>query len=318
MTPITTRMSLRDWGLLGLLSFIWGGSFFFAKIAVAEIPPLTLVFGRVLLAAIALGLCLVALGHRLPRGAALWRLFFVMGLLNNVVPFGLLFWAQTEIASALASILNATTPLFTVLVAHVFTDDEKLSAGKVVGVLAGLAGVAVMIGPGVLTGLDRAVLAELACIAAAVSYAISGTIGRQFRTLGITPMQTAFGPLVASSVILLPLSLLVDRSLALPMPSMKALGALAGLALVSTAFAYIIFFRLMARVGVTNVALVTFLIPPSAILLGVGILGERLTMEHVAGMALIALGLSAIDGRLWRRLRPQAPASGEKASTTRS
>ncbi len=318
MTPISARMSARDWALLGLLSFIWGGSFFFAKVAVAEIPPLTLVFGRVLLAAIALGLCLAAIGQSLPRGAPLWRLFFIMGLLNNVVPFGLLFWAQTEIASALASILNATTPLFTVLVAHAFTDDEKLSAGKIIGVLAGLAGVAVMIGPGVLTGLDRAVLAELACIAAAVSYAVSGTIGRRFRTMGITPMQTAFGPLVASSAILLPLSLLVDRSYALPVPGLKAIGALIGLALISTAFAYIIFFRLMARVGVTNVTLVTFLIPPSAILLGVGLLGERLLPSHVAGMALIALGLSAIDGRLWRRLRRQAPASEAKASTTRS
>ncbi len=306
LQPIRLRMGAGEWGLLLLLSVIWGGSYFFAKVAVAEFPPLTVAWARVAIASVALGLLLAVLGQGLPRGRLLWRDFALMGLMNNVIPFSLIFSAQTQIASALAAILNATTPLFTVLVAHGFTTDEKLNAGKFAGVLLGLAGVAVMIGPGAFAGLDNAVLAELACLGAALSYAFASMVGRRFRSYGITPFQTAFGPLTAASLIMLPIIALAEQPWTMPVPSLKATGAVLALGLLSTAIAYVIFYRLLARAGATNVALVTFLIPPSAILLGVVLLGETLAPAQIAGMALIALGLVAIDGRLLAAIRGRA------------
>jgi drug/metabolite transporter (DMT)-like permease len=303
------RMGLREWLMLAGLSVIWGGSFFFSKIAVGELPPLSVVLGRVGLAALTLGLVLKLSGTAFPRGREAWVAFAIMGMFNNIVPFGLIFWGQTHIASALAAILNATTPLFTALAAHAFTQDEKLTPGKIIGILIGLVGVAVMVGPQVMGGfqlgwrLDGQTLGQIACLGAALSYGLTGIFGRRFSRMGLAPSQTAFGQLSASSVMLIPIVLLVDRPWQLPLPSMKTTLAIVALAVVSTAFAYIIFFRLMARAGATNVSLVTLLIPPSAILLGVGLLGERLSLDELIGMVLISLGLVAIDGRLWQRLR---------------
>jgi drug/metabolite transporter (DMT)-like permease len=221
-----------------------------------------------------------------------------MGILNNVIPFSLIVWGQSHIASGLASILNATTPLFTVIVAHYFTVDEKLTGQRLAGVLVGFIGVAVMIGAAAMMAWNANVLAQIAVLGAALSYGFSGVFGRRFKAMGIPPLVTAAGQVTASSAILLPLSLLVDRPWTLPMPSTGAVLSLAGLALVSTAFAYLLFFRLLARAGATNVGLVTFLIPVSAILFGVLILDETLELRHMAGMALIGAGLILIDGRL--------------------
>jgi drug/metabolite transporter (DMT)-like permease len=299
-------MSAADWLLLIGLSLLWGGSFFFAKIAVLELPPVTVALGRVAIAAAILLTLARATGVALPATLAAWRPYALMGLLNNVLPFTLLFWGQTHIPSGLAAILNATTPLFTVLVAHVATADEKLNAARLAGLAAGLAGVVVMIGPDVLRDLGANVLAQLACLLAAISYAFAGVYGRRFR--GEPALRVAAGQLTASSIILaLPVAL-IDQPWTLPLPSGKAIAALVALAALSTALGYLIFFRILSRAGATNVSLVTFLIPVSAILLGTLVLGEQLAARHFAGMAAIALGLAAIDGRVVKLLRERQAA----------
>ncbi|WP_225771344.1 DMT family transporter [Inquilinus sp. Marseille-Q2685] len=293
-------MGIADWLLLIALSLVWGGSFFFSKVAVAELPPLTIVLVRVGLAAIALLPVLRLAGLSMPRDRRIWMAFFGMGVLNNLIPFCLIVWGQTRIGSGLAAILNATTPLFTVLVAHVLTVDEKLTPKRLSGVLLGLAGVVVLIGPQVLGGLGGEVTAQLAILGAALSYAFAGIFGRRFR--GLPPMVTATGQVGATSLMMLPIVCLVDRPWTLPMPSGATLLSLGGLALLSTSLAYVLYFKLLARVGATNTVLVTLLIPPSAMLLGHLVLGEVLAGRAWAGMALIGLGLIALDGRLFARV----------------
>jgi drug/metabolite transporter (DMT)-like permease len=272
-------------------------------VALAEVPPLTIVLVRVGLAALALGLLLKITGRRLPAGRHAWRACFGMGILNNVIPFCLFAYGQTQIASGLAAILNATTPLFTVLAAHALTADEKATRLKLAGVVAGSIGVIVMVGPDALVGLDATLLAELACLGAAISYALSAVYGRRFRTLGTPPVTAAFGQLAASAAIMTVVVALFEAPWRLSWPSTSTIGALLGLALLATALAYIIFFRILGSAGATNLMLVTFLIPVSANLLGWLILGERLGWRHFAGMMAIAPGLALIDGRLVGRLR---------------
>ena len=296
-TSIRTVMGSREWALLLTLSVLWGGSFLFIGVAVQELPPLTIVALRVVLAALALHGALRWMGLRMPSGTRAWAAFCGMGLLNNAIPFTLIVWGQSHIASGLASILNATTPLFTVLVAHGLTSDERMSGRRLAGVLIGFAGVAVMIGGAALHSLGIDVAAQVAVLGAAISYAFAGVFGRRFKALGIVPMVTATGQVTASSAMLLPLALLVDHPWSLPIPSAATIAAMLALALVSTAFAYFLFFRLLSSAGATNTALVTFLIPVSAVLFGATLLGERLAARHFAGMALIAGGLVLIDGR---------------------
>lgn len=309
MNPINTSMGLTEWSLLLGLSVLWGGSFFFVGVAVDGLPPFTIVLLRVGLAAVVLHLALRMMGLRMPGERRIWMAFFGMGFLNNLIPFSLIVWGQTHIASGLASILNATTPLFSVVVAHWLTSDEKLTRGRLAGIVVGIAGVIVIIGPGALRGLGTNVAAQLAILGASLSYAFGAVFGRRFRAMGITPQVTATGQVTASTVLLLPLALLVDRPWTLAMPGIEIWAAVAGLAVLSTALAYIIYFRILASSGATNILLVTFLIPVSAILLGVTILGESLQPQHFAGMLLIGLGLAAIDGRLLR-FRRQAPQQG--------
>jgi drug/metabolite transporter (DMT)-like permease len=302
-------MGLIEWGLLLLLSLLWGGSFFFSKVALTDLPPLTIVFGRVALAALALHLLILSRGQRMPTNPALWRQFALMGLLNNVIPFSLIFWGQTQIASGLASILNATTPLWTVLLAHWLTDDERLTSSRLGGVFCGLVGVAVLIGPDTIQGLGLNVLAQLAVVGAAISYAFAGIYGKRFR--GVSPLFTATGQLSSSAIFMLPIVAVLDQPWQLALPGVTTWAALLGLALLSTAMAYIIYFRLLATAGATNLLLVTFLIPVSALLLGTSILGERLASTDFIGMACIALGLAAIDGRALRWLQRR-----KRAATT--
>jgi drug/metabolite transporter (DMT)-like permease len=300
---IRRSMTALEWALLLGLSVLWACSFFFNAVALKEISPLTVALLRVAFAAVILLVALRAIGIKMPADRRIWAAFFGMGFLNNALPFGLIVWGQTHIASGLASILNATTPLATVLVAHFLTADEKMSGNRLAGVIIGLLGVVVMIGPEVLQGFGVNVAAQLACLAAALSYAFAGVFGRRFKRLGIAPMVTATGQAIASTVILLPIALTVEHPWALAMPSMAAWGAIAGIALLSTALGYVIYFRILATAGATNLLLVTFLIPVSAILLGSLVLGERLDAKHFAGMALIGAGLLAIDGRVFARLR---------------
>lgn len=296
------RMGTREWAMLLALSFLWGGSFFFTGIAVKELPPFSIVALRVSIAALALLLLLRATGIALPRDRRVWMAFLCMGMLNNVVPFCLIVWGQTQIASGLASVLNATTPLFTVIVAHFLTADEKLTPQKIAGVVTGFAGVVAMIGPTLLHGYGGSVWGQIAVLGAAISYSFAGIFGRRFKAMGIQPLTTATGQICASGIILVPLALLLDSPWTLPIPGMATWGAITGIALFSTALAYVLFFRILASAGATNLALVTFLIPCTAILLGTLFLGERLEPRHFAGMALIAVGLAAIDGRILRRM----------------
>jgi drug/metabolite transporter (DMT)-like permease len=293
-------MGAAEWAMVLALSVLWGGSFFFVGVAVAELPPLTIVALRVGLAALALNLAVLASGRRMPGGARTWATFLAMGVLNNVIPFSLIVWGQTQIASGLASILNATTPLFTVLIAHALTRDERMSAGRLGGAIVGFAGVAVMIGPDALRGLGADVLAQLAILGASLSYAFAGVFGRRFAHEGVAPLIAASGQVTASALVLAPLALAVETPWTLPLPEAEVWGAVVGLALLSTALAYLLYFRILARVGATNLLVVTFLIPVSAIALGGTVLGERLTPLHFAGLALIGLGLALIDGRLSR------------------
>ncbi|WP_260987550.1 DMT family transporter [Roseomonas gilardii] len=299
-------MRLSDWGLLGLLSLLWGGSFFFSKVALAELPPLTVVLVRVSIATGALWLYLRLRGIPVPAGAGLWRAFFGMGLLNSLVPFTLIFWGQTFIGSGLASIINATTPVFAILVAHALTDDEKMSWDKLAGVALGLAGVVVLLGGAVAPGSGGALPGVLACLGAALCYGLANTYGRRFRRMGIEPAQGAFGQIATTTVMALPLALLADRPWQIAAPGAATWASLAGLALLSTALAYILYFRLIGTVGATNTSLVTMLVPVSAILLGVGILHERLSLAQIGGMLLVGMGLVALDGRVLRRLRQAA------------
>ena len=292
-------MAIADWIRLLILSVLWGGSFFFVEIAVADLPALSIVWARVSLAALVLGLTLTFSGIALPRGRRVWAALALMGLLNNVLPFSLFVLAQGQITSSLAAVLNATTPLWTVLVAHLATTDERLTLPKLAGVACGVAGVAVMMAGPVATADIRAIGA---CLLAAMCYACAGVWGRRFRRLGLAPLSTAFGQVSAATLILLPVWLWVDQPWQMGLPDPDSAGALVGIAVLSTALAYLIYFQLLASAGATNLLLVTFLIPVSATLLGVFILGERLEPRHIAGFGLIACGLAAIDGRLLRRM----------------
>jgi drug/metabolite transporter (DMT)-like permease len=290
--------------LLGL-AILWGGSFFFVGVAVLALPPLTIVTLRLGLAAIALHLWSRAAGQRLPAGH-LWADFLGMGLLNNVIPFSLIVWGQTQISSGLASILNATTPVFTVLVAHLLTPDEKMTGHRLVGALVGLLGVAVLIGPDALEGAGGTVGAQVACLGAALSYAFAGIFGRRFKRLGVAPLTAAVGQVTMSTVVLLVLALAVDRPWHLPAPGPPVWIAVAALAFFSTALAYVLYFRILATAGATNLLLVTLLIPVMAILLGSLVLGERVDAGQFLGMGLIGLALAAIDGRPLALARPRA------------
>ncbi|MSU91140.1 EamA family transporter [Rhodobacteraceae bacterium 2CG4] len=294
-------MGGAEWAMLLALSLLWGGSFFFVGVAVTALPVASIVALRVGLAAAVLWLVLAATGRRLPRERRVIAALAVMGVLNNVIPFGLIVWGQTSIGAGLASILNATTPLFGVVVAGLFLADERMSARRLAGVALGFAGVVVMIGPEALSGLGRAGWAQLAILGAALSYACAGTFGRRFAGWGVDPVVVATGQVTVSALMLAPAALLLDRPWTLPAPGAGVLAAVLALAVLSTALAYVLYFRVLARAGATNILLVTFLVPVSAILLGVAFLGEALAPAHVAGMVLIGAGLAAIDGRLLRR-----------------
>jgi drug/metabolite transporter (DMT)-like permease len=313
MATAAPAMTRSDWTILLVLAVLWGGSFFFIHLAVRDFPPFTLVLVRVTLASIALWLVLRATGGRMPAGAGAWGALLVMALLNSVIPWSLVAAAQTAIPSGLASILNALTPIWGVLVAHLLTSDEKATPNRIAGVGLGFAGVAAMIGSDAFDGLGGSFLPELACIAAALSYAFAGIYGRRFKAMGLTPLQTATGQLAMAALVLLPISAVVDMPWRMPMPGVTAWLALIALALACTAVAFVLFFRLLASAGATNSMLVTFLIPVTAILLGSLVLGEALVPQQLAGMALIALGLIAVDGRLpraaWLLLRTPSPSS---------
>lgn len=299
MTQKSHTMSLLEWAMLLALALVWAGTFFFAAVAVAKIPPVTIAFLRVSGAALVLFVALRFMGISMPRDPKIWAAFFGMGLLNNAIPFSLIFWAQTELASGVASILNAMMPVFTVIAAHFLTQDEKISGLRLLGVVLGFVGVAVLIG----SPVGGALLTHLAILAAGVSYAFASIFGKRFARLGVKPMATATGQVTASAVILLPVAMLLEHPWQTAFPSGSVVLAMVGMITLSTAFAYFLYFRILSTAGATNVALVTLLIPPFAILLGVVFLDEILTLQQFAGMLIITAGLAAIDGRVFRMFK---------------
>ena len=296
------RMSSFDWVMLLSLSLIWGGSFFLNAVILTELPTLTLVAARVSLAAIALWGFAAITGRLRGLTPAVWAAFAVMGFLNNAIPFTFIVHAQTSISSGLASILNATTPLFTILVAGVCLSDERFSVLRLAGVAIGLFGVVVMIGTDALDGIGSSVWAQMFSLGAAVSYGFASVFGRRFRRLGIDPIQVAMGQVTMSSLMLWPVAIVLDRPFDLAMPSVTVWGGLGVLSVICTACAYILYFKVLERAGATNISMVTFLVPVSAILLGILFLGETLHISHVIGMLLIGLGLIVIDGRMFSRM----------------
>jgi drug/metabolite transporter (DMT)-like permease len=305
MSPplINRTMNAREWGMLLLLSLIWGCSFFFVAVALWELPPLTVVALRVSIAALVLHIVIRAMGIVLPMTRRAWTTFLIMGIINNVIPFTLMTWGQMYVASGVASILNATTPIFTALIAHVATTDEKLTINRAAGTVLGLIGVAVMIGGSAWGQMTHHLAGELAILAAAVSYGFSSVFARRFSAIGVSPLASAAGLLTVSSAMLLPAMLIVDQPWLRSMPSLPVIGAVLASAVIATTIAYLLYFRIVATAGATNLMLVTFLMPVTAISLGIVALGETLAWRHLGGMALITLGLAAIDGRLLRRLR---------------
>ncbi|CAN7456128.1 DMT family transporter [Pararhizobium sp. LjRoot255] len=295
------RMTLATWGLLALLGLIWGSSFFFARIAIQHVPALTLVLLRVALAALALHVYVFGRYDIYRELRARWPQFLLLGLINNAIPHTFIFLGQTQIGAGLAAILNATTPVWTVLIANALTHDEKLNLSKIAGCLLGLAGTAVLIGPSALPALTTSgsnipLWALLFPLIAAISYGFAATYGKRFRR--VAAPVTAAGQLTASTLIMLPLSVIIDTPWQLQVPPLTSVLAVLALAMLSTAYAYILFFHIMSRAGATNTSLVTLLVPPSAILLGFLFLGETLELTDIAGMLLIAAGLVVLDGRI--------------------
>lgn len=303
---IARQMGRTEWAILIALGLIWGSAFLFIKIAVAAFNPLTYVWLRLMSAAGALVVILRLSGRSLRLPLGVWGAVAVLALLNNVVPFLLFGWGQRHIASGLAAILQATTPIFGVVAAHFMTADEKISPRRLAGVMVGFAGVALMIGPQLSSDGGMHLTAQLACLLASLLYALAGIFARRFQALGVTPIQLAAAQFVAGAVMLAPVALALGDPLTRLPTSPAAWGAVLVLALACSAFAYVLFFRLIERAGATNSMLVTLLVPPIALIVGALALGEDFGAGQIGGLAMIAIGLSVIDGRLLN-LRPARP-----------
>lgn len=300
----TTDMSGRAWTELGLLSLLWGGSFFSIAIALREIGPFTVVLHRVGWAALLLWLIVLARGLPLPRAPMTWFAFLVMGCLNNVIPFSLMTWGQTQVESGLVSIFNAMTAPLGVLVAALLLHDEPLSRRRLAGVLIAFSGVCVIIGLEGLTTLDPRILGQWAVLGGALSYAFASSWAKVFLR-GVNPLVAAAGMLTASTLVMTP-TVLATEGVPTLVLSAEVWAAIGYYAIFATACAYLLYYRVLAMAGAGNLMLCTLLIPPIAILLGWAFLGERLTADAFAGFALIALGLMVIDGRLVRRNKAAA------------
>ena len=293
-------MTTSEWGLLAALSMLWGGSFFLTRIALEDLPALTIVLLRLGLGAAGLVVVLRCMGLRLPRDGLSWSGYAVMGLLNNALPFCLITWAQIHLTSSVVAVLNATAPFATLVLAHCCTRSEKLNLSRLSGVIAGLSGVAVMMSPGWASDGGMHVAAHVACLLAAISYACAGVFGLGLRRQSAAPITTAAGQLLAATVLLFPVAMVVDKPFNLPPPGLATIAAVFGLAVLSTALAYVLYFQILMTAGATNLLLVTFLIPVSATFLGEVFLTEEVGSRELVGFVFVGAGLIAIDGRAFR------------------
>lgn len=292
------QMGPAEWGMMVALSLLWSLTFFVVEIALREIGPFWLVTGRVAFGAATLWVLVFAMGVRRPASLADWRDLLVMGLLNNAIPFTCIFWGQVYITSGLASILNATTPIFTVIVAHLLLADERATPLKSIGVLFGIAGVIVLIGPEALDGLGSSLWAQIAVVCAAISYGFASVWGRRLARL--PSITNAAGMLTMSTLLMIPVSFYAEGAPGFDL-SLTTWTTILVLGVACSGLAYILFFRILERAGATNLMLVTLMIPPGTIMLGALFLGESLTQPAIIGMCLIFAGLAFVDGRLFRR-----------------
>ena len=302
MTSATAQhMTIKTWALLLLLSLIWGGSFIFNRYALIDFEPLTVVAGRVAIAAVVLHLFLRFRGIAMPGDRTSWGQWAMMGILNNAIPFTLIVWGQTRIEPGLASILNATTPLFGVVIAHVLTADERLTSNRMAGVGLGIAGVLVLVGPDVIGTSQNSIAGQIAILGASLAYALGGLWGRRLRRH--PAMVNATGQVTCSAIIMLVLAVAIERPWKYGDVGGSSVMAILGLGLLSTAVGYTLYFRILGSSGATNVMLVTLIIPVSALWLSWLFFSESITLDNLVGMILIGAGLLAIDGRLLRRFR---------------
>lgn len=302
---IAPTIDRTSWGLIAILSVLWGGAFFLIELGLRSYPPMTLVFARLALAVPLLWLALRLSGGRLPRDAHSWTMLTVVGALNCALPFALFFWGQQHLDSGYAAILNATTPLWGVVVAHLMTHDERLTPARIFGVLVGLGGIIVMVGEDALGGLSDNLLAQLACLVSTLFYSFAAIYGRRLSQSAMPPLTIATGQTLTAAILMLPIMLVVDQPWTLPTPRLDATLAALTLAIVSTAVAYVLYFRLIDRAGASNAQLVAFIMPVLAVILGVAFLNEVLAARQIMGAALIAIGLAILDGRLITRLAPR-------------
>jgi drug/metabolite transporter (DMT)-like permease len=299
----TPRLDGNGWLLIGILAILWGSAFFLIEVGLRSFPPITLVFIRVGFAVPAMWLAMRIMGQRLPTDMRIWALLTVVGAFNCALPFTLFFWGQQYLDSSYAAILNATTPLWGVITAHFMTSDEKATPSRITGVLVGLAGIIVMVGPDAMKGLSDNLLAQIACLISTVFYSLAAIFGRRLSQTSLTPMAVATGQTMTAALLMVPIMLVVDQPWSMAMPRLDATLAGLALALISTALAYFLYFRLIDRSGASNAQLVAFLMPILAVILGIAFLGEHLNQGQIIGAVLIALGLVIIDGRLLARFR---------------
>jgi drug/metabolite transporter (DMT)-like permease len=297
------KLDGTGWLLIGILSILWGGAFFLIEVGLRSYPPITLVFMRLVLAVPPMWIAMRLMGERLPTEPRIWGLLAVVGALNCALPFILFFWGQQYLDSGYASILNATTPLWGVITAHFLTSDEKATPARIVGVLIGMAGIVVMVGPEAMKGLSNNLLAQLACIVSTVFYSFAAIYGRRLSQTELTPMAVATGQTMMAALMMVPVVVLIDQPWTMAAPRLDSTLAGLTLALFSTALAYTLYFRLIDRSGASNAQLVAFLMPILAVILGIAFLGESLSGGQIAGAGLIAIGLAILDGRLVARFQ---------------
>lgn len=299
----TPKLDGTGWLLIGILSILWGGAFFLIEVGLRSYPPITLVFMRLALAVPPMWIAMRLMGERLPTEPRIWGLLAIVGALNCALPFILFFWGQQYLDSGYASILNATTPLWGVITAHFLTSDEKATPARIIGVLIGMAGIVVMVGPEAMKGLSNNLLAQLACIVSTIFYSFAAIYGRRLSQTELTPMAVATGQTMMAALMMVPIVAVMDQPWTMVAPRLDSTLAGITLAIFSTALAYTLYFRLIDRSGASNAQLVAFLMPILAIILGIAFLGESLSGGQIAGAGLIAVGLAILDGRLVARFQ---------------
>lgn len=296
-------MTLLEWAMLLLIAGFWGGSYFFTGVAIKELPVFSIVMARYAVAA-PIMICLIYwLGQRYPWNSDIFKAGLFLAAFNQLIPFSLITWGQSHIPSAVASIVNAAGPIITLVMAHYMTRDDRMNGQRASGVVIGFAGMGIMIGAGAMQALNASIAAQLACVLASFSYAFGSITARKFSRDNIKPTELVAAQSVVAGIILLPLVLVVDRPWTLPMPSSGTWLSLLGLGLLSSTIGHLIFFRLLATAGATNLSLVSYFMPITAISLGVLFLGDVLEPRHIAGLCIIVCGLAIMDGRPWRALQ---------------